>query len=260
LASISSIAAARRGVSSTASEPAASPASSNSASGTRPASSSRPVHTSRAVWTKSKSAYCASTDQRSRCRRSSTSLRTAADTATTIKLATRLVKSAWRDQNPSLTKSQTTAPESTSTLRPPMIRVERTYVRSESERRGPTVRRAISRRAYCGALNELSLMGLVVELARVEVVPPGFDLAVVDLEGSHDPQVERLAGKREDVDPLRHHDWTVGGDVDDAELNAFNAGRAGTDERGEVVGNVSSASDRLERDVVVDGVGGEERG
>jgi hypothetical protein len=29
-----------------------------------------------------------------------------------------------------------------------MIRVERTYVRSESERRGPTVRRAISRRAY----------------------------------------------------------------------------------------------------------------
>jgi hypothetical protein len=31
-----------------------------------------------------------------------------------------------------------------------MIRVERTYVRSESDRRGPTVRRAISRRAYCG--------------------------------------------------------------------------------------------------------------
>jgi hypothetical protein len=50
--------------------------------------------TRRAVRTSSNSAYCASTDQRSRCRRWSTSLSTAAVTATTIKLATRLVNSA----------------------------------------------------------------------------------------------------------------------------------------------------------------------
>src|SRR6478752_6531989 len=134
--------------------------------------------------------------------------------------------------------SQAIAPERTSTLRPPMIRVARTYVRSESERRGPTVRRAIS-----------VLWDLALELARVEVVPPGVDLAVVDLEGPHNLQVERLAGKREDVDPLRHHDRTAGGDVDDAELNALDPGRAGTDERRDVVSNVLSAGDRLERNV-----------
>src|SRR2546423_1618036 len=104
------------------------------------------------------------------------------------------------------------------------------------------------------------LWDLAVELARVEVVPPGFDLSVVDLEGSHNLQVECLAGKREDVDPLRHHDRTVGGDVDDAELNALDAGRAGTDERRDVFGNVLFAGDRLERNVVVHGVVGEERG
>src|SRR4029077_5645016 len=58
---------------------------------------------------------------------------------------------------------------------------------------------------------------------------------------------------------LRQHDRSVGGDVDDAELNAFDAGRAGTDERRDVVGNVLSAGDRLERNVVVHGVVGEER-
>ncbi len=47
-------------------------------------------------------------------RRSSTSLSTAPVTATTI----RLVKSASRGQNPSLTRSQTIAPERTSTLKP----------------------------------------------------------------------------------------------------------------------------------------------
>jgi hypothetical protein len=60
-----SIAAVRRGVSRTAWEPAASAPSSSSPSGTRPAISSRPPHTWRAVLTKSNSAYCASTDQRS---------------------------------------------------------------------------------------------------------------------------------------------------------------------------------------------------
>jgi hypothetical protein len=39
-------------------------------------------------------------------------------------------------QNSSLTRSQTAAPERTSTLMPPTILVERTYVRSEWERRG----------------------------------------------------------------------------------------------------------------------------
>src|SRR5712664_729792 len=106
----------------------------------------------------------------------------------------------------------------------------------------------------------LVLWNLAVELARVEVVPPGVDVALVDLEGPHDLQVESLAGKREDVDPLRHHDRTASGDVDDAELNALDAGRAGTDERRDVVGNVLPAGDRLERNVVVHGVVGEERG
>jgi len=52
----------------------------------------------------------------------------------------------------------------------------------------------------------------------------------------------------------------AGGDVDDAELDALDAGRAGTDERRDVLGDVLSARDRLERNVVVDGVVGEERG
>src|SRR6266550_3320321 len=111
-----------------------------------------------------------------------------------------------------------------------------------------------------GADRQCDEPSLAVELARVEVVPPGFELAVVDLEGPHDLQVECLAGKREDVDPLRHHDRTAGGDVDDAELNALDAGRTGTDERRDVGGNVLFAGDRLERNVVVDGVVGEERG
>src|SRR4029077_4559196 len=82
----------------------------------------------------------------------------------------------------------------------------------------------------------------------------------VDLEGPHDLQVESPAGKREDVDPLRHHDRTAGGDVDDTELNALDAGRPRTDERRDVVGNVLPAGDRLERNVVVHRVVGEARG
>jgi hypothetical protein len=81
----------------------------------------------------------ASTDQRSRWRRSSSSFSTATVTATTIKLATRPLKSACRDQNPSLAKSQATAAARTRMLMAPMIRVERRYVRGESERRGPVL-------------------------------------------------------------------------------------------------------------------------
>jgi hypothetical protein len=66
-------------------------------------------------------------------------LSTAAVTATTIKLATRLVKSVWRTQNPSSGRSQALAPRRTSTLTPPIIRVARTYVQGESMWRGPTV-------------------------------------------------------------------------------------------------------------------------
>jgi hypothetical protein len=57
---------------------------------------------------------------------------------------------------------------------------------------------------------------LAGELVHVEIVPPGVDLAVADLEGSHDRQLECLAAELEDVHPLRHHDRTVGCDVDDA--------------------------------------------
>src|SRR4029077_15255083 len=101
---------------------------------------------------------------------------------------------------------------------------------------------------------------VALELVRVVIVAPGVDLAVVDLEGPHDLQVESAAGKREDVDPLGHHDRTAGGDVDDAELNALDAGGGRTAQRRVVVGNVPPAGDRLEWNVVVHGVVGEERG
>ena len=47
-----------------------------------------------------------------------------------------------------------------------MIRVERTYVRGDSERRGPTVRRAISRRAYCGKRASASVGSSSLRLDR----------------------------------------------------------------------------------------------
>src|SRR5689334_6549434 len=75
------------------------------------------------------------------------------------------------------------------------------------------------------------------ELVQVEVVPPGTDLAVADLEGPHDWHLERLAGELEDVHPLRHHHRTIGCDVDDTEVEALDARRARADERGEVVGD-----------------------
>src|SRR5258708_2486771 len=98
------------------------------------------------------------------------------------------------------------------------------------------------------------------ELVHVEIVPPGVDLAAADLEGAHDRQLERLVGELEDVNPLRHHDRTIGRDVDDAEIDALDAWRARADERGDVVGDGVPTGDGSERDVVVNGVLGEECG
>src|SRR4029077_13126391 len=98
------------------------------------------------------------------------------------------------------------------------------------------------------------------ELVRVEIVPPGADFAAADLEGAHDRQLERLTGELEDVHPLRHHDRTIGCDVDDAEIDALDAGRARAYERGDRGGDVLPAGDRRLRRVVVHGVLGEECG
>jgi len=76
------------------------------------------------------------------------------------------------------------------------------------------------------------------------IVPPGVDLAVGDLEGPHDLQLERLVREPEDVHPLGHHDRTIGRDVDDAELDALDARRARADERVDRVGDGLPASDR----------------
>src|SRR5258708_8968404 len=64
------------------------------------------------------------------------------------------------------------------------------------------------------------------ELAHIEIVPPGVDLAAADLEGAHDRQLERLVGELEDVHPLRHHDRTIACDVDDAGIDALHPCRA----------------------------------
>ena len=71
------------------------------------------------------------------------------------------------------------------------------------------------------------------ELIHVEIVAPGLDLSVGDLEGPHNRQLKRLVRDCEDVDPLGHHDRAIGCDVDDAEVDAFDAGRARADERGD---------------------------
>src|SRR6476660_5519780 len=98
------------------------------------------------------------------------------------------------------------------------------------------------------------------ELVLVEIVAPGVDLAVTDLEGSHDLQLERLGRKPEDVHPLGHHDRAIGCDVDDAELDGLDAWRARADERGDRVRDGLSADDRRLRDIVVDGVVSEKCG
>src|SRR6266699_3128323 len=92
------------------------------------------------------------------------------------------------------------------------------------------------------------------ELVHVEIVAPGADLAVTDLEGPHDRQLERLAGELEGVHPLGHHDRTACCDVDDAEVESLDAWRARADKRREVVRDRRPAADRRQRDIVVDGV------
>src|SRR4029077_5559899 len=98
------------------------------------------------------------------------------------------------------------------------------------------------------------------ELVHVEIVAPGADLAVTDLEGPHDRQLKRFVRELEDVHSLSHHDRTIGCDVDDAELDALDAWRARADERGDVVRDGLPAGDRCQRDIVVDGVVGEKCG
>src|SRR6266446_144453 len=98
------------------------------------------------------------------------------------------------------------------------------------------------------------------ELVLVEIVSPRVDLAVTDLEGPHDLQLERLAREPEDVHPLGHHDRTIGCDVDDAEVDTLDAWRARPDERGDRLGDGLPASDRRQRDVMVNGVVGEKCG
>src|SRR5882757_338756 len=98
------------------------------------------------------------------------------------------------------------------------------------------------------------LFHLAGELVHVEIVPPGVDFAVADLEGPHDGQLERLVREPEDVHPLGQHDWTIDRNVDDAELDALDAWRTRANEGRDRVGDVLSAGDRCQRDVVVDGV------
>src|SRR5882724_10476018 len=82
------------------------------------------------------------------------------------------------------------------------------------------------------------------ELVLVEIVAPRVDLAVTDLEGPHDLQLERLAREPEDVHPLSHHDRTIGCDVDDAEVDTLDAWRARPNERGDRLGDGLPAGDR----------------
>src|SRR5436853_6162470 len=98
------------------------------------------------------------------------------------------------------------------------------------------------------------------EVVHVEIVAAGADLAVTDLDGPHDLDLERLVRELEDVHPLGHHDRTIGGDVDDVELDARDAWRARADERGDVVRDGLPAGDRRQRDIVVAGVVGEKCG
>src|SRR5690348_14122957 len=86
------------------------------------------------------------------------------------------------------------------------------------------------------------------ELILVEIVAPRVYLAVTDLEGPHDLQLERLAREPEDVHPLGHHDRTVGCDVDDAEVDTFDPWRARPDERGDCLRDGLPANDRRQRD------------
>src|SRR5690349_13499778 len=123
--------------------------------------------------------------------------------------------------------------------------------RSSCATRLRTARAARARRSGRLSLTSSHPAG---ELVHVEIVPPGADLAVTDLEGSHDLQLERLARELEDVHPLGHHDRPVGCDVDEAEVETLDAWRARADERRDVVRDGLPAGDRRQRDIVVDGV------
>src|SRR5262249_40733201 len=94
---------------------------------------------------------------------------------------------------------------------------------------------------------------LVHELLQVEVVAPGGDLAVLDLEGAHDGQLDLAGRHHEDVDALGEHDGPVGHDVPYAEVDLLGAAGETGDERLDRV----ATRDRLHRDVVVYGVVGE---
>src|SRR5580765_4139294 len=98
------------------------------------------------------------------------------------------------------------------------------------------------------------------ELTQVEIITPGADLAFTDLEDPHDRQFEQLARRLEGIHALRHHDRTIGCDVDYAELDALDTWRARANERGKVLRNGLFAADRVHHHVVVDGRIGEECG
>src|SRR5882672_3967466 len=104
------------------------------------------------------------------------------------------------------------------------------------------------------------------ELVHVEIVAPGFDLAVPDLEGPHNLQLERLIRELEHVHPLGHHDRTICCNVDNAEVDALDrhnprrSGSARTDERADILPDGLSADHRRKRDIVVDRVVGEKCG
>ena len=70
--------------------------------------------------------------------------------------------------------------------------------------------------------------------------------------------LERPVREPEDVHPLGQYDWAICCNVDDVELDALYAWRARADKRLDGVCDRLSARDRRERDVVVNGVVGEE--
>ena len=136
-----------------------------------------------------------------------------------------------------------------------MSRIRAVFIESKRAGAGPGALRLSS------TLNlQWVVTHLAYELVRVEIVPPGVDLAVSDLECPHDRKPERLVGQREGVHPLGHHNRTIGDDIDYTEIDTLDSWRARTDVRVDVVGDVLPAGDGRERHIVVDSVVGKERG
>src|SRR5207248_1538853 len=79
-------------------------------------------------------------------------------------------------------------------------------------------------------------------------------LAVDDLECPHDGQLDRGVGHREDVDSLGQHGVAVRRDREHAELDRVDAAGEARDRRPDRI----LARDRIDRDVVVHRVVGEE--